>query len=71
MSARKILLLMAGEADADPGDGLEAGRLAQALRARGADVEEIVMGEDADGLLDRLQAGMVPVVFDGGRQHGR
>lgn len=71
MSAKKILLLTIGDGGADPGDGLEAGRLAEALRAKGAVVEESMLGGDPGQLLDRLQNGVVPVVFDGGRLQPR
>ena len=64
---KKILMLMAGEGASDPGDGLDAHRLAEVLRARGGEVEELDLGADAAAVLDRLQEGALPLVFDGSR----
>lgn len=68
---KKILMLVVGDGASDPGDGLDARRLAEVLRARGGEVEERVLGGDPGALLDLLQEGVLPLVFDGGRTHRR
>ncbi|HEB85988.1 MAG TPA: hypothetical protein ENI68_03090 [Gammaproteobacteria bacterium] len=68
MSAGKKLLLI--YTDQEPGPQSLARyreQLVFALRARGAEVEELGLATDPDILLDRLEAGAVPVVIKGGR----
>lgn len=64
MSAkRKLLLVYAGGHATDADDALDLSRLRDALRARGAQIEEVALGDDPGALLDRIEAGAVPVVF--------
>lgn len=66
MSARKRLLLI--YTDQDAGAYSLAGyreQLVQSLRAQGAEVEELGLASDPNILLDRLEAGAVPVVIKG------
>ncbi len=68
MSSHKSLLLI--YTDQKPGSQSLARyreQLVLALRARGAEVEELGLATDPDILLDRLEAGAVPVVIKGGR----
>lgn len=59
---RKLLLVTTGgQVAAD--DALDLARLREALRARGAEIEECALGADPGALLDRLADGAVPVVF--------
>lgn len=73
MSAgRKLLLIYTEEvyADQDPAPQSLARhreQLVLALRAHGAEVEELGLATDPEILLDRLDAGAVPVVIKGGR----
>lgn len=60
---RNLLLVYARGHAADAGDALDLPRLRDALRARGAQIEEVALGDDPDALLDRIEAGAVPVVF--------
>lgn len=60
---RKLLLVYSGGHAAAADDLLDLPRLQDALRARGAELEEFALGSDPDMLLDRLEAGAVPVVF--------
>jgi hypothetical protein len=64
---RKILLVFAGDGAAAPADGLDPRRLAEVLRKRGGQVEELSLAGDQGVLLDHLQGGALPVVFDGNR----
>ncbi|MCA1804684.1 MAG: hypothetical protein LC646_04940 [Xanthomonadaceae bacterium] len=61
---KKILMLFVGDGARDSGDGLDVGRLAEVLRARGGEVEEQVLGADPTAVLDCLQDGVLPLVFD-------
>ncbi len=68
MSARKKLLLI--YTDQEPGPqslAMHWDQLVLALRARGAEVEELELERDPNALLDRLEAGAVPVVLKGRR----
>lgn len=60
---RKLLLVYAGGHAADAGDPLDLSRLRDALRARGAQIEEVALGDDPNALLEHIEAGAVPVVF--------
>lgn len=68
MSARKRLLLIYTAQEPGPQSlAMYWDQLAQALRARGAEVEELELERDPNALLDRLEAGAVPVVLKGRR----
>ena len=62
MNAKRKLLLVTTGAQA-AGDALDLARLRDALRARGAQIEEVALGDDPGALLERIEAGAVPVVF--------
>ncbi len=49
------------------GVAIDLKRLRDALRVRGVGVEEVDLGLDPTVLLDRLEDGVVPVVFRGDR----
>ncbi|MDD3518677.1 MAG: hypothetical protein PHQ14_10025 [Chromatiales bacterium] len=57
-----VLIVHAGNPRADSNSALLAERLADAARSQGRPVESVHVGEDVDGLLDRLEAGALPVV---------
>lgn len=60
---RKLLLVYCTAAPQAAGDALDLSRLKAALRARGAEIEECLLGADPDALLDRLESGAVPVLL--------
>lgn len=71
MSAGKRLLLIYAGGAADRTDKAMCSsrlgsRLLLALRARGAEIEEIGLETNADAVLDRLEAGAIPVVIKSG-----
>ncbi len=68
-ACRKLLLLSAREDSEALGAGLDLQRLCAALRRRGAEVETQVVSAATASLLDRLEAGVMPVVFRDG-MHG-
>lgn len=63
--SRKILLVHAPERPVKAGTPLDLARLREALAGRGAEVQELPLGSGSDNLLDRLEAGAMPVVFRG------
>lgn len=63
MGAKKKLVLVHVGNHAAADDSLELQRLCDALRARGAVIEECALDADPDALLDHIEAGAVPVVF--------
>jgi len=68
MSAHKRLLLIYTAQEPGPQSlARYRDQLVQALRARGAEVEELELEKDPTALLDRLEAGAVPVVLKGRR----
>lgn len=60
-------MVFAGDRSAGPADGLDPLRLAEVLRQRGGEVEELDLAANPGHLLDCLQAGMLPLVFDSDR----
>lgn len=68
---KKILMVFAGDRDGSPADGLDPRRLAEVLRARGGEVEELDLAGDPGVLLGHLQDGALPLVFDSGRAGSR
>ncbi|RRQ22131.1 hypothetical protein [Thiohalobacter thiocyanaticus] len=66
--SRKIVLVQTPHRPATAGSEIDLAGLRDALRERGAEVEVAVLDADqVDGLLDRLEAGALPVVFRGER----
>ncbi|BAZ92411.1 hypothetical protein TspCOW1_27170 [Thiohalobacter sp. COW1] len=63
--SKKILLIHAPHKPVKAGESIDLSRLADALRARGAEVESLAFGERVDYLLDQFEAGALPVVFRG------
>lgn len=64
---RKVLLVYSDERPVNGGAAVDLERLRDALRVRGAEVEEFALGSDPAALLDFLEGGAVPVVFRGDR----
>jgi hypothetical protein len=64
---KKILFVQSDKYPAKAGLAIDIERLRNALRARGAEVEEVDLNLDPPALLDRLEKGVVPVVFRGDR----
>ena len=64
---KKILFVQSDKCPEKAGLAIDIERLRNALRARGAEVEEVNLGLDPAALLDRLEDGVVPVVFRGDR----
>lgn len=63
MNIRRKLLLVRTGGPVAADDALDLARLQNALRERGAVIEEFDLGTDPGALLDHLAAGAVPVVF--------
>jgi len=64
MNARKSFLLIYTAQEPGPQSlAMYRDQLVVALRAHGAQVEELELERDANALLDRLEAGAVPVVL--------
>lgn len=63
--SRRILLIHAPEAPAKAGTAIDLARLREALVSRGAQVDELNLGDSADALLDGLAQGALPVVLRG------
>ena len=64
---KKILFVHSDKHPVKVGMAIDLERLRDALRARGAEVEEVNLDFDPDALLDRLEDGVVPIVFRGDR----
>lgn len=68
MSARRKLLLIYATRETGSQSLAEHNeQLVKALRARGAEVEELSLATDPNILLDLLEAGAMPVVIKKGR----
>ena len=66
--SRKIVLVQTPHRPATAGTQIDLEGLRDALRERGAEVElNVLAPEQVDSLLDRLEAGALPVVFRGER----
>ncbi len=64
-ATRKVLLVTSPERPARAGLALDVAKLESALRARGAEVERLALAAGPAALLDRIDAGAVPVVLRG------
>ncbi len=63
---RKLLLLSVSDGTRPAGAKLDLQRLCAALRRRGAEVETANVSAAVPSLLDRLEQGVMPVVFRDG-----
>jgi Asp-tRNA(Asn)/Glu-tRNA(Gln) amidotransferase A subunit family amidase len=62
---KKVLFVYSDKRPVKAGVIVDLERLRDALRARGAEVEEVALDSEPTALLDRLEGGAVSVVFRG------